>query len=127
MQASSSGWGDNHVSVSKKTLLVDFDGVLAQYSGWKGPEELGPPLTKARSAMHLLAKDYTLVCFTTRDPQYVEPWLKRHGFPHMRVTNRKDPAYLQIDDRAICFQGEWTNELLEQIKHFRPWWELKDD
>jgi hypothetical protein len=41
----------------------------------------------------------------------------------MRVSNHKDPAFLQIDDRAICFQGQWTDQLIEQIRHFKPWWE----
>lgn len=109
--------------MSKQTILVDFDGVLSAYSGWKGEDQLGPPIEKARSAMHLLCKQFTLVCFTTRDATFVEPWLRRHGFPHMRVSNRKDPAFLQIDDRAICFQGEWTDQLIEQIRHFKPWWQ----
>jgi hypothetical protein len=113
--------------MSKKTILVDFDGVLSAYSGWKGEDQLAPPLDKARHAMHLLSKDYTLVCFTTRAAEYVEPWLRKHGFPHMRVSNHKDPAFLQIDDRAICFQGQWTDQLIEQIRHFKPWWETTNE
>jgi len=108
---------------SKKTILIDFDGVLASYEGWKGEEELGNPLPNARAACFLLAKDYKLVCFTTRSRIWIELWLVRNGFGCISaVTNIKIPAYLQIDDRAIRFNG-WNDDLLKQIKEFKPWWE----
>jgi hypothetical protein len=108
----------------KPTLLIDFDGVLHQYKGWKGEEELDPPIEKARHAMLLLEKTHKLVCFTTRPSSQVEAWLRQWGFPlSMKVTNYKQPAFLQIDDRAICFQGTWTDELLQQIKDFKPYWQ----
>jgi hypothetical protein len=106
----------------KKTILVDFDGVLSDYKGWRGPDQLDPPLPNARKAMYLLAKDYTLVCFTTRPAEPVDLWLRKHGFPHMRVTNIKDPAFLQIDDRALTFKS-WSDEFLAQIKSFKTHWE----
>lgn len=113
--------------MSKRTLLVDFDGVLSNYRGWRGPDQLDSPLPQARHAMHILSKDFTLVCFTTRPAEPVTKWLLNHGFPHMRVTNIKDPAFLQIDDRAILFKGEWNDELLQTIRTFHPWWEATFD
>jgi len=107
----------------KKTLLVDFDGTLSQYTGWKGLTELGPPLPKARQAMCLLARHYKLICFSTRPAELIEPWLRLHAFPEMEVTNEKKPAHLIIDDRALLFSGEWTDQLLQQIKDFKPHWE----
>lgn len=106
----------------RPTVLVDFDGVLAKYEGWKGLEVLGDPMDKARHAMYLLAKTHRIVCFTTRLADFVEPWLKRHGFPEMKVTNIKEPAEVIIDDRAICFQGVWDEALMTQIRDFTPWW-----
>jgi len=111
--------------VSKQTLLIDFDGTLAKYDGWKGLEVLGDPLEKARHAMLILSKHYKLICFTTRLGDFVEPWLRRHGFPEMEVTNIKKPAHLIIDDRALRFDGQWTDELIEQIRNFEPWWKEK--
>jgi hypothetical protein len=107
----------------KKTLLVDFDGTLSDYHGWKGLTEVGPPLPKARKAMILLARKFKLVCFTTRSAEVVEPWLRAHGFPEMEVTNVKKPAHLIVDDRALRFNGEWTDELLREIEDFAPHWE----
>lgn len=109
----------------KKRLLIDFDAVLHRYTGWKGPDQFDEPLPMARKAMHLLHEEggFELVCFTTRDSEGVEKWLRRHGFPPMRVTSIKEPAFLQIDDRAILFEGEWTDDLLKRIRDFHPYWE----
>lgn len=111
----------------KRTLLIDFDGTLATYTGWKGPDVLGSPLEKARHAMHILDREFRLVCFTTRDKQAVEGWLSAQGFPQMKVTNFKEPAFLILDDRCISFQGQWTEELLNQVRNFRPWWDVPAD
>jgi hypothetical protein len=108
---------------NKKTLLLDFDGVLAHYEGWKGEAELGPPLPAARAACFALAKHFKLICFTTRSATTVQPWLTTYGFSCIEgVTNIKIPALLQIDDRAIEFRGVWDDALLERIKQWRPWW-----
>lgn len=112
--------------MSKKTLLIDFDGTLSQYKGWRGLEQLDPPLDKARKAMIILSRDFKLICFSTRPAELIEPWLVAHAFPPMEVTNIKKPAHLIIDDRALTFKGEWTDELLQEIKSFKPHWEIKE-
>jgi len=110
----------------KKTLLIDFDGTMSAYTGWKGLTELDPPLLNARKALILLSRDFKLVCFTTRaigTPDLIEQWLRRNGFPPMEVTAVKKPCHLMIDDRAITFKGEWTDQLLADIRAFQPYWE----
>lgn len=107
----------------RQTILIDFDGVLHNYKGWQGPKApLGKPIEKARASCFILAKNYRLVCFTTRPKDVVEPWLRLHGFPEMKVTNIKEPAFLIVDDRAITFPGTWTDELLSRITSFSPHW-----
>lgn len=110
----------------RKTLLIDFDGVMHDYKGWQGELALNDPIPKARAALYILEKTYRLICFTTRKAEFVTPWLKKHGFPEMKVTNLKEPAFLIIDDRAITFQGAWDNDLIERINSFAPHWETSD-
>ncbi len=39
------------------------------------------------------------------------------------TTDRKPPAVLTIDDRAVQFRGDWNDAALsvDAIKAFRPW------
>lgn len=111
------------MSTHKQTILIDFDGVLHDYHGWKGNEELGGPIEHARHALHILEKTYRLVVFTTRNAPIVKRWLEHYGFPEMKVTNIKEPAFLIIDDRALTFTGEWSEGFLTQIRNFVPHWE----
>jgi len=113
----------------KKTILLDFDAVLHQYTGWKGSEErfLSPPIPNARHACHILARDRRLVCFTTRqETEVIERWLRANGFPEMKVTDRKEAASVQLDDRAIRFDGVWTDALIKELLEFKPYWEGSD-
>lgn len=110
----------------KLTLLIDFDGVMHDYKGWDGSTPTGGPILKARAALYQLESNFRLICFTTRPEKFVTSWLLRYGFPSMKVTNIKEPAFLILDDRAITFTGEWTDGLLEQIKNFKPYWQTTE-
>ena len=113
-------------SNQRRTLCLDFDATLSEYSGWTGPVNFGPPVKNSRAAMHLLKKEFILVCLTARsDTDAVHAWLRGHGYPDMRVTNRKVPAHAYIDDRGLTFI-EWTDDFLSRIKTFAPYWKTSD-
>ena len=50
------------------------------------------------------------------------PWtlMAKDVVRHLKFPNRKPPAHLLIDDRAICFNGTWP--LIKDIKSFKPWY-----
>ena len=53
--------------MEKKTICVDFDGVIAQYDGFKGNDIFGDPIDGVQSAMEVLKKKgFTIIIFTTR-------------------------------------------------------------
>ncbi len=52
--------------IMKKNIAVDVDGVLAEYSGWKGFDHIGDPLLGAREFLIELRKKYRVVIFTTK-------------------------------------------------------------
>jgi hypothetical protein len=108
---------------NRQTLLVDFDGVIHDYQGWNGVEPIGQPIAKSRAALLLLEKTYRIVIFTTRPAENVERWLRHYGFPDYKVTDKKEPAYLIIDDRAITFNGIWSDWFITQITNFSPHWQ----
>ena len=104
----------------KKTICVDFDGVLNEYDGYE-EEDLGEPLTGSKEFIKELRKKYKVVILTSRQKEQVIGWLNNNGFPSMKVTNRKVPAVAYIDDRAIQFNGNYK-KVISRLKNFKPYW-----
>jgi len=108
----------------KKRFLVDLDGVLNVYGKEKFDENYIPEIREgAREFLEELSKEGELYLFTTRNPEFAKKWLKENGIDKYfaDVTNAKIPAYLQIDDRAICFEGDY-NKTIQDIKNFKVHW-----
>jgi len=107
----------------RKTVAVDLDGVLAQYSGWKGALVIGEPLPGAVDFVKELLTFADVVVHTSRvspdeqangagfahAPSVVTDWLKRHGFPEeVKVWAQwgKPIASAYVDDRAVLCQPQ---------------------
>ena len=108
----------------KKRLLIDLDGVLNEYGKEKFDENFIPELKEgAKEFLQELVKDNELYLFTTRNPELAKKWLIENDIDKYftDITNVKVPAYLQIDDRAICFNGDF-NKTIEDIKNFKVYW-----
>jgi hypothetical protein len=101
-------------SLKTKTIAIDFDGVIHQYSkGWQKGVIYDPPTEGVVEAFYKLMEDgYDLVIFTSRkDLEPVRQWMHKHfdferRIGHMwepAITNQKPIAIAYIDDRAIRF------------------------
>lgn len=94
----------------RKTVCIDFDGVLAEYDGWKGEDVLGDPKQGAKEFVERVLRDYDVVVHTTRNLGKVVNWLIEHEFPpQMTVSREKPPALAYIDDRAVRFEGDFDD------------------
>ncbi len=110
---------------SKPVVCVDLDGVLNVFDGWKGADYFHQPRPGAGQFLKELKESgYEVVVFTVRWAPHVQDWLTRYGLRQFvsEVTNQKPPAHVYIDDRAICFTGDFLSTL-EQIRRFRAHWE----
>jgi len=109
--------------LKKYTICIDLNGVLDMYSGWKGEGHMDPPRPGADRFLAELAKDYRVVILTTQQVERVWAWLQDYGLDRWvdEVTDRKPPALVYVDDRAVCFRGDF-NETLREIRRFRPHW-----
>ncbi len=106
-------------------VCVDLDGVLNQYDGWKGAEFFHPPRPGAREFLERLnALGFRVVVFTVRWGPHVREWLDRHALSELvdEVTDKKPPAHVYIDDRAICFNGDYDS-VLNEVRGFKAHWE----
>ena len=108
-------------------VCVDLNGVLDTYDGWRGAEHWDPPAAGARAFLEALGdRGCQVVVFTTRHYRGVWRWLDEHGLAHLvhDVTDRKPAADVFVDDRAVCFRGDFQ-AALEQIAGFKAHWERK--
>lgn len=106
-------------------VCVDLNGVLDTYTGWKHPDHWDPPRPGARQFLDALeASGFDVVVFTTRHRVGVRRWLREHGLLDAvgAITDRKPPAHVFVDDRAVCFRGDFT-ATLEAVRLFAAHWE----
>jgi hypothetical protein len=109
----------------RPVVCVDLDGVLNTYDEWRGPEFFHPPREGAREFLESLhSGGYRVVVFTVRWHEWVRAWLDKNGLGEFvdDVTDRKPPAIAYVDDRAVCFRGDFE-ATLRHIRDFRPFWE----
>ena len=109
-----------------KTVAVDFDGVLHEYSGWRGVDAFGDPLPGAKDFLKALrAKGYKIVIHSTRGYDAILEWFKKHKMLDSidEIANQKPKAHAYVDDRAVRFNGKY-DEVLEKIED-KPWWMKK--
>lgn len=108
----------------KKKFLIDLDGVLNIYGNEKFDENFIPDIKEgAKEFLEELSKEGELYLFTTRNLKLATKWLIENDIDKYfkDVTNVKIPAYLQIDDRAICFNGNF-DKTVDDIKNFNVYW-----
>ena len=106
---------------TKKTIMIDLDGVLDNYSTYT--DEIPEIRKGAKDFVKKLSKDYELILFTTREPMKAVKWLENNKIDKYfkDVTNVKNPAYIYLDDRSIKFNGDY-NKTLDEIKDFKVYW-----
>lgn len=80
------GWDQAVVTLNERrkelgfvrTIAVDFDGVIHQYSqGWQDGSIYDPPMPGAREGLVALMSEYAVYVHTTRDPEMTARWMAR--------------------------------------------------
>ncbi len=116
-----------------RIICVDFDGVVHGYdSGWKGVGVLPDPPVEGSidSLKEMIADDRVepqIYSSRSKEPSGVEAmkkYLSDNGLTSeemskLQFPTQKPPAFLTIDDRAICFTGKFPT--IDEIVAFKPW------
>ncbi len=121
---------------SKPILCVDWDGVIHSCaSGWKGAAVIpDPPVPGAMEWLSKAVRHFQVVIYSSRskDPEAIAAmrmWLSYHSSSESQAldldavafAHEKPSAFLTIDDRALCFEGDWGKLDPEKLLAFKPW------
>ena len=107
-----------------KKILIDLDGVLNEYNGKNFDENHIPDIKQgANEFLNELAKSSELYLFTTRNLMLATKWLIKNNIDKYfkDVTNIKIPSFLYIDDRTICFRGNYK-KTIKEIEDFKVYY-----
>lgn len=110
----------------KKTIAVDFDGVLNNYIGYD-PDNLFTPRDGVEDFLIELNKEFEIIIYSTRNKSHIIKWLEKYHLDKYvkEVTNNKPPAVAYIDDRAVRFNGDY-NECLDNLQ-IKAYWQKKEE
>jgi len=108
-----------------KTLCFDLDGVINEYVGWNHGDLNTKSIPGAFKTLLELEKEYKIIVFTTRagEDSHITHWMDLTGIEAIRawinfwceketgtrptyqweITDRKVPAIVYVDDRALRF------------------------
>lgn len=109
-----------------KTIALDFDGVIHCNQNFISSTIVnGEPVQGVANAIEQLTRQYKVVVFSCRantpgGTEAIQDWLNVHGIEVDSVVDHKPHATAYIDDRAICFNGDWQ-ATLDQVEGFEPW------
>ena len=108
----------------KKKILIDLDGVLNQYGKEKYDENYIPEIKEgAKEFLEKLSTIGDLYLFTSRNLMLSVKWLINNNIDKYfkDVTAIKLPSFLYVDDRTICFNGNF-DQIFNDIVKFKPYW-----
>ena len=90
-------------------LAVDFDGTIIKHNTIPTRQDwwLDYPQENAKEVLMRWLKHHDIYIYTNRpkkDWKKIKQWLTWHGFPQIRISNKKElGTHLYIDDRAYRF------------------------
>lgn len=127
----------------KPTLCVDFDGVIHSYDkGWQDGVIYGTAVPGFFEWVERVRDKFELVIYSSRSKTdagviAMARWLMEQRNAWIAAGGKRDPkqpleftfaaekpaAWLTIDDRAVCFKGDWSAPELQPdaMRAFKPW------
>lgn len=106
-----------------KTVLIDLDGVLNDYTGNFDKNIIPPIKIGASKFLKNLSEKYVIKLFTARNKMVAAKWVIENKLDDYisDITNIKEPCWVYIDDRCISFDGCF-DDIIDKIDNFKPYY-----
>lgn len=124
----------------KPTLCLDFDGCVHLYtSPWTDEKTISDgPVPGAFEWLAKAVEVFDVQIYSSRSKSEagrnaMRTWMADHALAvlgeaqawhvmsQITFAFEKPAAFLTIDDRALCFNGDWSVFDLEVLRAFKPW------
>lgn len=124
-------------------IAVDFDGVIHSYErGWQDGTIYGTVVPGFFEWIERVPEHFRIAIYSSRSKSdagvaAMSLWLHKQRNAWIKAGGARDPArpltiefacekpsaWVTIDDRAICFRGDWSDPALtpDALAAFRPW------
>jgi hypothetical protein len=122
---------------SRPILCIDFDGTVHLYSkGWQDGKIYDIVVPGFFEWANKAQDMFRLVIYSSRSKEAdtlaeMKLWLEQRAAEWCDENNvlpinfeyaaQKPPAFLTIDDRAVCFTGDWSQLDPHTLIKFKPW------
>lgn len=113
-------------------IAFDFDGVIAQYHGFVSREDVQEPNSEVVKAMVQLKENgCKIMLHSTRGDDFLKRYCEKFSVPYDYINHRPDKegdnpgkpiATVYVDDRALNYHGQTAEELIMELKNFKPHW-----
>lgn len=118
-----------------KTIAVDFDGVISKYDKFLGKGVFSPPVDGvAKGMQELRDAGWIIIVHTTRsETDCILSYMEKYSIPFdfinynpknvlLGLSLGKPIADVYLDDRAIRFDGNWGQDIIDNINNAKEWW-----
>ncbi|MFA5290904.1 MAG: hypothetical protein WC385_01145 [Candidatus Paceibacterota bacterium] len=116
-----------------RPYAFDFDGVIAEYEGFKGHDYIGKPIEAVVKAIRILKEQgHKIIIHSTKSEELLRKYCLDNDIPFDYINENpekegknpgKPTAYVYVDDRAVCYRGQSAEELVEEILNFKAYWQ----
>jgi DNA-binding LacI/PurR family transcriptional regulator len=117
----------------KRVYAFDFDGVISKYEGFKSVTHTGEPIEEVVKAIRILKnKGHKILIYSTRSDEVLRKYCIEYDIPVDYINRNpelegenpgKPIAFVYIDDRAIRYEGQSAEKLVDEITSFKAYWQ----
>lgn len=121
------------VAQKSRVVAFDFDGVIASYDGFVHGEHIRDPIPAVVEAIRTLKNEgHEILIHSTRGNAFLKKYCEQFSIPFDHINHRSDfygdnpgkpIAFVYVDDRNICYKGQSAEDLVSEIKNFKPYWQ----